>query len=323
MTNMCCCDDTSFLDTSPQFTRRRRFHHNLTVVQSEEHGVEVTFSKIVDRQGGYDSTTGCDSTIEFLPREVRRVWFSIVFLRYPRDAPSRTGGLSCLQWGLLFCMAVSLPLTVPICLFPFCIWTSDYYLEARRLDHFRRYHLPPGYRVEITHLSNSSCFCGCLPRYQLRMYVSQEVYEAAAEEDPAYQERMRNWEREQHNEQRRRDQERAQHERQQDRLLSRPEARQQVSSLRESTVEEVLTSCDLNHEELAYAQRFRQEGVTSVQLLCELTYEDLGFMRAGDRRRLFIYLHPQESVTRTQIKRAILVPPASIVCVAPSTTAST
>jgi len=155
------------------------------------------------------------------------------------------------------------------------------------------------------------------------MYVTQEVYEAAAAEDPVYQERVRTWEREQQNEERRREQQRAQRERQQDRLLARPEARQQLSSLQESTVEEVLISCDLNDEELAYAQRFRQEGINSVQLLCELTYEDLGFMRAGHRRRLFLYLHPQESITGALIKRATLVPPTSTTICATSSATST
>jgi len=318
MTNMCCCDDTSFLDTSPQFTRRRRFHHNLTVVQSEENGVEIMLSEDI----AYRFYRG---TGRFLPDQVYEVWRTFIFLQYPRDAPSRTRGLVCLQCGVFSCMVTAGFLIVPFCLFgPLCCWTNDEYLESRRLDHFRRHHLPSGYRVEITHSNGSWCCYGKHLRcYKLYMYVSQEVYEAAAAEDPVYQERVRIWERENQAEEQRRQQQRAQQERQQDRQLVRPEARQQLSSLRESTVEEVLTSCDLNHEELAYAQRFRQEGVTSVQLLCELTYEDLGFMRAGDRRRLFIYLHPQESVTRTQIKRAILVPPDSIVCVAPSTKAST
>jgi len=151
------------------------------------------------------------------------------------------------------------------------------------------------------------------------MYVSQEVYEAAATADPVYQEWVREWE----HEQRRRDQQRVQQERQQDRQLSRPEARQQLSSLQESTVEELLISCDLNDEKLAYAQRFRQEGVTSMQLLCELTYEDLGFMRAGHRRRLFLYLHPQESITGALIKRATLVPLTNTTIFATSSTTST
>jgi len=149
------------------------------------------------------------------------------------------------------------------------------------------------------------------------MYVTREVYEAAAAADPAYQERVRIWEAEQHAEQEDRDLERRRREQQQDRLLARPEARRQLSNLRESTVEEVLISCDLNNDRLAYEQRFRREGVNSVQLLCELTYEDLGFMRAGDRRRLFLYLHPQESITGSLITRAVLVPPASVVRATP------
>mmetsp|Transcript_1156 Transcript_1156/g.3542 ORF Transcript_1156/g.3542 Transcript_1156/m.3542 type:complete len:314 (+) Transcript_1156:111-1052(+) len=313
MAHTCCCKSIStYVDETTHFIRRRSLHPCVTVVESLEHGVELTISaEYFYRYRG--------ESILFVPRQVYEVWRVADREECRRNASIGESALCCLQYslfgcGLLFCWSGGV----------FCGWLGMEYVKVRRLDHFRRHHLPTGYRVEIARLPpECSSYCGVGSHYEQRMYVSQEAYEAAAEEDPVYQEWVREWEREQQNEQRRREQQRAQQERQQDRQLSRPEARQQLSSLRESTVEEVLISCDLNDEKLAYAQRFRQEGVTSVQLLCELTYEDLAFMRAGHRRRLFLYLHPQESITGALIKRASLVPPTSTTICATSSATST
>jgi len=290
MPTPCCCDDTLFVDTPPQFIERSPLHHNLTVVQSEEHGEEIVLTSL-----SCDDQQQLNQAAQFVPTRVYNVWHTFVRVQYPRDTPSGTDNrLQCLQMGVVM---VGTMLLVPLFLAgPLLCWSWKYF-EVRRLDHFRRHHLPPGYRVEITRSDHRVCSIRCLPTYELRMYVSREVYDVAAAADFLYRIAAGDHAFEEYSQEYRRDQERVRR----DRLLARPEARQQVSNLQESSVEEVLTTCQLDE----YASRFREEGVTSVKLLLELTYEDLGFMRAGHRRRLFLYLHPQESVTETSVKRAL------------------